>query len=221
MKRLFLLLTVVLIVIFSAGCTGSADDKAKQPDTEKKTEQPNNENKETKETKEPVSVEVRSREAITALKQDDMEKLADMVHPDKGIRFTPYAYVNTEKDDGNLVFTAAQVRNFPNDNEKYTWGYFDGTGEPILLTPVEYFKKFVYTADFANAEKISVNHTLGTGNALENQFEVYSEADIVEYYFSGFDEQYQGMDWQSLRLVFEEVNEKLYLVGIIHNQWTI
>lgn len=206
MKRLFLLLTVVLLVVFSAGCTGPTDDKAKQPDTEKK---------------EPVSVEVRSREAITALKHDDMEKLADMVHPDKGVRFTPYAYVNTDKDGGNLVFTAAQVRNFLNDDKKYTWGYYDGTGEPIILTPAEYFNKFVYTADFADAEKINVNNTIGTGNALENQFEVYPEADIVEYYFSGFDEQYQGMDWQSLRLVFEKLDEKLYLVGIIHNQWTI
>ncbi len=206
MKRLFILLTVVLLVVFSAGCTGPTDDKAKQPDTEKK---------------EPVSVEARSREAILALKNDDMEKLADMVHPDKGVRFTPYAYVNTDTEGGNLVFNVEQVRNFPNDNKKYTWGYFDGTGEPIVLTPEEYFKKFVYTADFANAEQTSINKTIGTGNALENQFEVYPEATIMEYYFSGFDEQYQGMDWQSLRLAFEELDDNWYLVGIIHNQWTI
>jgi (p)ppGpp synthase/HD superfamily hydrolase len=29
------------------------------------------------------------------------------------------------------------------------------------------------------------------------------------------------MDWRSLRLVFEKKNDIWYLVGIIHDQWTI
>jgi hypothetical protein len=29
------------------------------------------------------------------------------------------------------------------------------------------------------------------------------------------------MDWQSLRLVFEETAGNWYLVGIVHDQWTI
>jgi UDP-N-acetyl-2-amino-2-deoxyglucuronate dehydrogenase len=31
----------------------------------------------------------------------------------------------------------------------------------------------------------------------------------------------EGMDWRSLRLVFEKKNDIWYLVGIIHDQWTI
>jgi hypothetical protein len=38
---------------------------------------------------------------------------------------------------------------------------------------------------------------------------------------SGFDPEYEGMDWRSLRLVFEKKNDIWYLVGIIHDQWTI
>ncbi|HYF94323.1 MAG TPA: hypothetical protein VD969_19055 [Symbiobacteriaceae bacterium] len=55
--------------------------------------------------KTPAEVEkvlgVWSQEAIQALKARDMGKLMAMSHPHKGIRFSPYPYVNVEKD---LVF---------------------------------------------------------------------------------------------------------------------
>ena len=62
---------------------------------------------------------------------------------------------------------------------------------------------------------------MGQGNTLINSSEIYKDAIIIEYHFSGFDPQYEGMDWRSLRLAFEKVNDIWYLVGIIHDQWTI
>jgi hypothetical protein len=50
---------------------------------------------------------------------------------------------------------------------------------------------------------------------------VYRGDSYSEFYFPGFDPKYDGMDWRALRLVFKKENEKLYLVGIIHDQWTI
>lgn len=43
----------------------------------------------------------------------------------------------------------------------------------------------------------------------------------VEYHFPGFEKKYEGKDWKSLRLVFEKKNDRWYLVGIVHDQWTI
>jgi len=43
----------------------------------------------------------------------------------------------------------------------------------------------------------------------------------VEYHFPGIDPQYGGLDWRSLRLVFQQSGGEWYLVGIIHDQWTI
>jgi hypothetical protein len=71
------------------------------------------------------------------------------------------------------------------------------------------------------AEQIGYNTVLGHGNSLNNSFEIYKDSIIVEYYFSGLDPQYEGMDWRSLRLVFEEKDDIWYIVGIIHDQWTI
>lgn len=155
---------------------------------------------------------------MQALSTKDAEIIASYVHPVKGVRFTPYTYVDRERD---LVFTQNEIRNFFNSQQRYLWGYYDGSGEEIFLTPSEYYAKFVYSADFINAEQIGYNQVLSTGNMLENQFEVYDNPIIVEYYFSGFEPAYQGMDWQSLRLVFEEYENEWRLTGIIHNQWTI
>jgi hypothetical protein len=43
---------------------------------------------------------------------------------------------------------------------------------------------------------------------------------IVEYYFPGFDPQYGGMDWRSLKLVFSQADGSWNLAGIIHDEWT-
>jgi len=163
-------------------------------------------------------IDDRATEVLTAIKNYDMEKLAGAIHPDKGVRFSPYAYVDV---DNNLVFSAAEVKNLATDSKKYLWGYYDGSGEPITITFSDYYKKFIYDVDFVNAEQVGYNKTLSFGNSLNNGFEVYKNSIIVEYYFSGFDPQYEGMDWRSLRLVFEKKNDIWYIVGIIHDQWTI
>lgn len=69
---------------------------------------------------------------MQALSTKDAEKLAQYVHPVKGVRFTPYTYVDTERD---LVFTPNEIRNFFNNQQRYLWGYYDGSGEEIMLTP--------------------------------------------------------------------------------------
>lgn len=163
-------------------------------------------------------IEDRAANVLTAIKNYDVEKLADAVHPDKGVRISPYGYVDVDND---LVFPAEEVKNLANDSKTYLWGYYDGSGEPITLKFSDYYKRFIYDADFLNAEQVGYNKVLGHGNTLNNSFDVYKNSIIVEYYFSGFDPQYEGIDWRSLRLVFEKKDDTWYLVGIIHDEWTI
>ncbi len=157
-------------------------------------------------------------EVIEAIKNKDEEKISEFTHPEKGVRFTPYTNVSEEKD---VVFSKEEMKNFFNDEKVYLWGHYDGKGNEISLTPSEYYDEFIYTEDFIEAEEVGYNKVLSTGNMIENQFEVYENPIVVEYYFSGFDPQYSGMDWKSLRLVFEEYEGEWKLVGVIHNQWTI
>lgn len=163
-------------------------------------------------------IDAKSTEALKAIKGMNTEKLSELIHPDKGVRFSPYGYVDVEN---HLVFSAGKIKNLADDPSIYIWGNYDGIGDPIELTFNEYCKRFIYDVDFINAEQIGYNKALGMGNSLNNSTEVYKNSIIVEYHFPGFDPQYEGLDWRSLRLVFEKANDTWYLIGIIHDQWTI
>lgn len=165
------------------------------------------------------TVETQAKAAVQALKAKDMKKLAAIVHPDKGVRFSPYGHIDVKSD---RVFKPAEVEKLPADKTVYEWGTFDGSGEPIKLTFADYYAKFVYDADFAEPHKTSVNAPIGKNTLNNNVSDVYpaDRCSYVEYHFTGFDQKNEGLDWKSLRLVFEKTGDKLYLVGIVHDQWT-
>jgi hypothetical protein len=154
---------------------------------------------------------------VNVLKTRDMTTLSHYVHPQAGLRFSPYSYIK----DSDQVFNPVQVAGLWDDSTVYLWGNYDGTGEPINLTFADYYAKFVYDVDFTDAPQVSLNHRLGTGNSIDNSQEFYPGSMIVEFHFPGFDPQYNGMDWRSLRLVFMQDGGTWYLAGIIHDQWTI
>jgi len=156
-------------------------------------------------------------QVIQALAVKDLEKVAEFVHPGMGVRFSPYAFVSED----HQVFMPDELPGLVGLGEVYVWGAYDGTGEPIELTFDAYFDQFVYSSDFANPEQVGVNERIGQGNSINNLAAFYPGGFFVEYHFSGFDAQYEGMDWQSLRLVFLQEGEDWYLAGIVHDQWTI
>lgn len=163
-------------------------------------------------------IEARAREAVTALKHQDMAALKGMAHPDRGIRFSPYCYVDTKKD---LVFQADQLDRLPADKTVRTWGSYDGSGEPMELTFADFYTKLLYNHDYAKPEKIGYNVFYGKGNTANNIREVYPDSITVEYYFSGFDAKLEGIDWSSLILVFEKKDGTWYVSGIVRNRWTV
>ncbi len=158
----------------------------------------------------------RAAHVIAALKDMDMTTLSGYIQPQMGLRFSPYASVR----DTDQIFLVDKIDGLLADRTVYTWGAYDGSGAPINLTFADYYSKFVYDVDFANAPQQSLNHRLGVSTSIDNSLEFYPGAMIVEYYFHGFDPQFEGMDWRSLRLVFMEDNNTWYLVGLIHDQWT-
>ena len=165
-------------------------------------------------------VAARAAEAIMALKDGDMVELSSLIHPSKGVRFSPYATVQTGVG-GDLVFSASQVRNLMRDPTVHHWGVYDGSGKPIDLAFRLYYDEFVYGVEFARPDVVGFDEMVGQGNSINNIASAYPNGVMVEYHFEGFDPQYAGMDWRSLRLVFEEQAGIWYLVGIVHDQWTI
>jgi hypothetical protein len=169
-------------------------------------------------------VAARAAEIIMTLLERDMDDLAGLVHPVKGVTFSPYTYVRPLQGapgEADLVFSASQLRDLWSDATVYHWGAYDGSGEPIELTFSEYYERFVYDVEFARPDVVGFDETVGQGNTINNIASVYPDAVTIEYHFEGVDPQYAGMDWRSLRLVLEEKDGLWYLVGIVHDEWTI
>jgi len=163
-----------------------------------------------------AEVLARAAQVVLLLKDQDMAGLAGVTHRNVGIRFSPYAFVQPT----DLIFLQGQVAGLMSDATVYHWGIYDGSGMDMDLTFADYFADFVYDVDFANAPQVAVNQRLGMGNSIDNSAEIYAGNMIVEYHFPGFDPQYDGMDWRSLRLVFKYCQGSYDLIGIIHDEWT-
>ncbi len=163
-------------------------------------------------------VEATALAVVDALKRKDGAKLATFAHPDKGVRFSMYPFVRTDTD---VVLTAADLAIAFTDPKVRYWGVTDGKGDDLRVTFADYYPRFIYDVDFAKAPDVAYNRAIGTGNSTDNSATAYPDAVMVEFHYSGFDPQYAGMDWRSLRLFFEQKNGSWYLVGIVHGQWTI
>ncbi|MCD1258719.1 hypothetical protein B5M42_007710 [Paenibacillus athensensis] len=153
---------------------------------------------------------------VNALREKNMQALKPLVHPDRGVRFSPYAFVDVKSD---LVFKPSKLDKLMDSSKEYVWGAYDGSGEPIKMTFSQYLNGFVYGRDYAHPEQMAYNTFVHTGSTTNNLRAAYPTAAFVEYNFSrGADGNELG--WSSLRLVFEPKGGKWYLVGIINDQWT-
>ncbi|HSJ39408.1 MAG TPA: S-layer homology domain-containing protein [Planococcus sp. (in: firmicutes)] len=143
-------------------------------------------------------------------------EVAAYVSSADGLTFCPYA--GGCIDNGGVTFTKAQLPGFMTDTTDYLWGYQDGSGFEINLTPAEYYDEYLMDATYTAKERYGRTIQPTTHEFIH---QLYPEATIVEFYFPGT-EQYDGMDWQSLNMVFEKNSSGDWvLVAIINDRWTI
>ncbi len=153
--------------------------------------------------------------AIKALMRRDSAEFASYVDPRTCVRFSPYSYV----DASDVCLRAGKLRDAFADPQVRHWGSYDGSGEPIDLTFEEYAARFVVDIDIAKTT--ARPETLGE-NTVDNASTFYGpDATIIELYTPPSDPKLGGMDWRSLRIVMERDNQRYYVVGIIHAEWTI
>ncbi|AHF16248.1 hypothetical protein [Niabella soli] len=160
-----------------------------------------------------------TKEILTLFKNKDYARLDSFIHPREGVRFSPYATVDPKEDKKftKEEFAALVTKN---KGQKINWGNYDGSGNPILLSPAAYFSKFVYDGNFLSPQRQGVNKVLGDGNSINNLKTAYPGADFTENYLRG-SKKNGGIDWKSVRLVYKLENGRYYLVGVVHDQWTI
>ena len=169
------------------------------------------------ETEAKAIIQNKAHEVLIAVKNQDFSKLASHVHPRKGVLFSPVATIG---EGPNLVFSQLAISALEhNDSIKYIWGKTDND-ELIQFTVKEYLEQYVFNVDFSLDKNPTYNQHNQPGTAINNVFEIYPEAIVVDYYDKGPVET-DGMGWRYLRLVFEVEKEKWFLVGVVNDQWSI
>lgn len=211
MKKFLLPIGVICLTLFLL--VACSDKDAGNENNEKEEE--NEENVD--EIDVELTIEELSDTLIKALDNRDMELVATYVHPEKGLLFSPYVYVT----DAAVVLNKNEVDQMMDRDQIKQWGIYDGKGSPIELAPSEYFDEFLDMTPFLEPDDILINDLQERGNTLNNVQEVFPDAQIIEYY-NGGSEEYAGIDWSSVLLVYEtNANESLQLIAIIRDMWTI
>ena len=161
-------------------------------------------------------------ETVGLIKNKDWGALGHMVHPKQGLTFSPYGFVD---EPSAVHLGAGDVVALGMDDTVRTWGYFDGSGKPIEMTIDKYYDRFIMSHDFTRAPEIGIDVIIRTTE--ENNLYVFGNGvSYVEFHQLG-----SGVDadhtWASLRLVFGwfegggSYESGLYLVAIVHDEWTI
>ncbi len=190
------------------------EEPVTEPDDEENIDE--EDEPENEQSQQPKSMEEVAQETMEALAERDMDTLANYVHKERGLLLSPYVHIESEA----LRFNQDEVANLLNADQVYHWGTYDGSGEPIDLTASEYFDSFVKAEALLNPDQLTINEIQNRGNLINNIEETFPNASWVEYYNEG-SEEYGGMDWNSLYLIYEKENDVWKLVAVVNDQWTI
>lgn len=158
-------------------------------------------------------IAIRSLNAVAALHDRKLVRLAGYVHPRRGLRFSPY--VSAARED--LRFSRRQIRNLGRTPRRYTWGSYDGSGEPARLTWRQYYQRFVYARDYARAPQVLYNVITHRGNITNNLKQTYSNAILVEYHYPATGDE---LNWKSLWLIWQKQGATWYLSGVANDEWS-
>ena len=159
-----------------------------------------------------------SVKVLQLLAGNKLHSLADLVHEELGICFSPYAYADSAR---MRCMTAKRMRylaGIPDSIRR--WGEQDGTGEPLRLSWNQYRRRFVWDKDYASLGKRRNAPTNARGNSPLNVYQQFPGAAVVEWHVAG-SERYAYMDWSSLLLVYLFRDGRWWLRAVVHDQWTI
>lgn len=147
---------------------------------------------------------------------EDIGKYID----DEWIYFLPYPYIDNLENKKS--FSSEEMKNLYTDDKKILWWYWDGRWDGMYLSFKDFYQRFVVDHNYTQAPIVLLwDDVVSRGNTSNNLTDFFEQSEIIEYYFTGFDSQYEWMDRRSLYLVFIKEDGSRYLKLIAHGEWTI
>lgn len=162
----------------------------------------------------PVEAEqiIKETAALTvrALKFKNFVLLRQVIHPNFGVRISPYAYVMSS----DVILTSDKIENYYNENREIVWGY-DINMQSLSMNFRDYYSRFIYSNDYLLSEKITYNQPTNNSGIIDNSLSYYPNAITVEYQVNSH--RHADKDSKNYyRLIFEEYDDVWYLSGIIN-----
>jgi hypothetical protein len=180
-KMTLLIMAVVIGMLFTACSESFVEDPNLQtekeeeqetvPESPENTENIESEAIEYRYTEEGYIVPEQAEEIIKeisdtvlkAIAEKDVKTWAAYVHPEKGVRFTPYTYVEKDKD---IIFTKDQIESFFDNEKTYLWGYYVFSGIVEKKNPVRSLGKSVHCPGSVAKERIPFSSRLFVGYSV-------------------------------------------------------
>ncbi len=162
-------------------------------------------------------VEEAAGNVLMALAKREFKTLAALAGAE-GLIVSPYVTL----DEGDIRLSRSEIERCANDPKVRLWGHRDGSGNPIEMTCKNYFREFVWNTDYRKADEILYNEPRQRGNDHNNNHEYFPGSIVVEYHFreSPKDIAHYVL-WTGLRLIFRKEKDKMLLIAITRDVWTI
>jgi hypothetical protein len=145
----------------------------------------------------------------TAVANQDDAILAQLIHPERGLRVRLLWYeAETRLDNQGLL----------GDPASYNWGAAAGSGEAIIGTPAEILLPRLQ-ADFLDASETACNEILHGGSAGFIVLpDAYNAVNYYSFYRPGTEE-FAELNWGSWVVGLERWQGQYYLSTLVHYQW--
>jgi hypothetical protein len=145
----------------------------------------------------------------TAVANQDDALLAQLIHPERGLRVRLLWYeAETQLDNQNLL----------SDPTSYNWGNAAGSGEPLLGTPAQILLPRLQN-DLLGATETACNQILHGGTpGFVVLPDAYAPLNYYSFYRPG-SEEFAGLNWGSWAVGVELWQGSYYATALLHYQW--
>jgi hypothetical protein len=157
-----------------------------------------------------IIIEERSLIALKAIKFLNISLFQSLVHPKLGVRFSAQPYIL----GSDKIIHRHELRKYNDEAININWGKVNG--KRLSMSFSQYYRKYIYNQDFANADQISYNDNKVLNSVIDNSDNYYKSAIVVEYKINSGLYEVNSQDWTILRLYFDKYKNDWYLVGIMN-----